>query len=168
MAEDFLKYGLILRPADGEVLIKGSICPSPKPYAKEAKKIIKKLYEADLRSDERKKIVSPKHGKWLAECDDQSVIHVCLISEDYPERLGYKFLQESRGAISEVNSYWSESQTFVEDAYRTKFFELMTKFNDPNTFDRITSINKKVDQATEIMKDNLGKAMENTENLEVS
>jgi hypothetical protein len=67
---DFFKYALVLRPSDGEILVSGSVSSSESSYEKESKKIVKKLIDADLAPDERKKIVSPKNGKWLAECDD--------------------------------------------------------------------------------------------------
>jgi DNA-binding NtrC family response regulator len=166
MAEYF-KYALVLRPSDGDILIKGSVVEGASTYEKESKKIVKKLIDADLAPDERKKIVSPKNGKWLAECDDQNIVHVCLISEDYPERLGYLFLSEVRKSIVEVNSYYKESPGNIKKAYEAKFMQFVEKFNKPESFDKLSSANIKVEKAQDKMKDNLQAALENQQDLEV-
>jgi hypothetical protein len=45
-----------------------------------------------LNPNERKKITSKKVGKWLAMSDDNGLISVVAVKEDYPERLGYKMI----------------------------------------------------------------------------
>ena len=167
MAE-FLKYALILRQTDSAVLIEGSTDPSPKPYAKESKKIIKATVKADLFPEERKKTVSKKFGKWLAECDSQNIVHLVLIADEYPERLGYAFIKELRTSIKELPTYYTDEPEEVQENFGKEFERLLAKYNDPSSFDKLTSVNKKVAEATDKMKGNLEEAIKNVQDLEVS
>ena len=128
----------------------------------------KQLFELNLKAGERKKIECEKHGKWLAECDEKEVIHACLFRDDYPDRLGYKLLKKSREMILEVKDYWSERKEIVGGAFRFKFFNLMAEYNDPRNLDKISRINKKVDDVRKIVQDGVKKGGETSEDLQVS
>lgn len=82
-----IKYAFLLRLEDEAVLIKAS-AGDIKKYETEAKKIKTKLLISALKPDERKKIESPKHGKWLSICDANKIIFTVCVTKNYSERIG--------------------------------------------------------------------------------
>jgi hypothetical protein len=61
-------------------------------YQPEANKIKTKLLISALKSNERKKIESPNHGKWLSLCNEDLIIFTVCVPSNYSERLGNQFL----------------------------------------------------------------------------
>lgn len=162
---DHLRYAMLIRTENNETLIEGSICENPRSYAKEAQKIKEKMIEVDLKPNERKKITSKKHGNWLCECDANNILVICLIEEGYPERLGYAFINEIRKSVSDIPNYYGMTAKEMDSAYRTEFDNLSKKYNDPNSIDKLSSVNSKVDLATSKMQDNLKQALENQQDM---
>lgn len=167
MSKDYLKFGLVFRPSDGETLISGTIIEKSKKIDKESYSIVKKLIESGLNTNERKIIISKQNGKWLSECDPQGIIHVCLIDAEYSNRLGYQFIAECQQKISRVPSYYSQNQRKVEDAFKPEFMELMRKFNDPSSFDQMSRANEKVEDCVVSLEERVRQAEGNTQLFDV-
>jgi hypothetical protein len=91
-----IKYAFVLRLEDSAVLTKGSAGKIEK-YQSEANKIKTKLLISALKPDERKKIESPNHGKWLGLCNKDQIIFTVCLPKKYSERLGNQFLDVSGG-----------------------------------------------------------------------
>lgn len=95
-------------------------------------------------------------------------MHVCLIAEEYPERLGYLFITENKKSIAaDVDGYYRESASSIKANFGPKFKALIAKFNNPESFDKLSSAGAKVEKATVKMQDNLKDAMENQQDLDV-
>ncbi len=135
---------MIIRPSDAEVLISGSVSDEPKAYVKESGKIKEKMLAAELRPNERKKIIG-KSGNWMCECDGNNILYICCVEPepDYPERLP-----------KEMNNIASGH-----------FQKLMEKYNDPKSFDSMSSVTSKVDLATKKMEDHMVTALQNQQDL---
>lgn len=163
---DKLRYGMVIRLADGEVLISGSVSTNSKSYAKESAKIKEKMLSAQLKPNERKKIIG-KAGNWLCECDGNNILYVtCTEPEpDYPERLGYGYIAELRKSLSEISNYYSMTPAEVAKNFDPTFQKLSAKYNDPKSFDSLSSVTSKVDLATKKMEDNIKSALSNQQDL---
>ena len=163
---DKMRYAMIIRPSDAEVLISGSVSDEPKAYVKESTKIKEKMLAAELRPNERKKIIG-KSGNWMCECDGNNILYICCVEPepDYPERLAYAFLSEMRKTLSEVPNYFSLPASDVTKAYNATFQKVSAKFNDPKSFDSMSSVTSKVDLATKKMEDNIKQALSNQQDL---
>jgi Synaptobrevin len=161
---DLLRYGQIVRPSDQTTLVLGSISDNASSYTKEAIKIKDKMIQAELNPNERKKIVS-KNGAWICEADGNNILYMVLIAQDYPERLGYQLINEFKRGLSDVPNYYNASAAEITRSYEGKFMELSKKYNNPASFDSMTSVTGKVDVATKKMEDNIKKALENQQDL---
>ena len=94
-----VRFVMFIRLEDTKTLIYGSGGKASK-YEKEAMKIKTKLLMSALKPDERKKINSPKHGKWLTLCDEKMILYSVCLAKKYEENLGNQFLDVSfRGLI---------------------------------------------------------------------
>lgn len=161
-----IQMGLLYRFADDEQLIK--IKSGEKDYTKEKKKVIKVLRGKGLQPDNRQKIISKKfNGKWWAECDDQNVVHIFLISNSFPDYLAGELIGASREAIKDVDEYYNETPDVIKSEFKQKFTEILEKYNDPKN-DALMRVNSKVERAKTKMEENLQSALENTQDLEVN
>jgi len=128
-----------------------------------------------------KKVNSKKSGKWLCMSDDFGMVGSVLVKEDYPERLGYKMIQESFDKSKEVlgDDYHTLDSDKYSKGFRPEFKELSKKFNNPASFDKLYSANLKVALAKEKMASNLPRSnltcaqfyyvcMDNSTKLEVN
>lgn len=95
-----IKYAFILRLQDEKILTKAS-AGKIKKYQSEAGKIRSKILISALKPDERKKITSPSHGKWLSLCDDSKIIYVVCVPTKYSEKLANQFLD----VIHSINKF---------------------------------------------------------------
>lgn len=161
---DLLKYAQIVRPSDQETLVVGSVSSNASSYSKEAAKIKDKMIQAALNPNERKKIVS-KNGAWICEADGNNILYMALIAEDYPERLGYQLLNEFKRGVSDIPNYYNASAKEISGNYEGTFMELSKKYNNPTSFDSMTSVTNKVDKATKKMEENIKNALENQQDL---
>lgn len=166
MAEDNIRYGMILRQSDNETLLSGSISSNSKAYSKEAGKVKEKMLQAGLNPNERKKFVSPKNGNWQCECDGNKILFVVLVADGYPERLGYELIDKLRKGLVEVPNYFALSPMDTEKAFFAQFEQLMGKYNDPKSFDATSSVSAKVDLAKSKMENNMKAALANTQDLQ--
>lgn len=123
------------------------------------------MIQAELRPNERKKIVSNKNGSWLCECDGNNILYITLIADGYPERLGYAYINELRQAAGQISNYYGMTPAEFERAFQSTFEASSTKYNDPNSIDKLSSVNSKVDLASAKMQDNIKKALENQQDL---
>ena len=162
---DNLRYAMVLRPSDSATMISGSISSNSSAYLKEASKIKTKMIEAGLRPNERKKIVSQKTGNWMCECDANNILFVCLVADTYSERLAYGFLNEMRKGVSELSNYFAITPEEMEKGYKGKLDELQVKYNDPASFDSMSSVNSKVDLAKTKMEKSMQQALQNQQDL---
>ena len=88
-------------------------------------------------------------------------MHVCLVAEQYPQRLGYLFISENKEAITaDVDDYYKETSSKIKSSYGDKFQALVAKFNNPNSFDKLWVEHPKVDIAREKIMNNLKMARE--------
>jgi len=167
MTQENIKYGLIFKPSTTEILLKGSILSSTKKIEKESTKIVQKLIQKNLGPNQRQEIKSPKHGRWIASIDEQSVIHVFLVDNDYSERLGYRLVEESMKEIQTVPNYYAEPQHKVESQFYSTFRGLMLKYNVPEEIDMMAKVNVNVDKASAKIGDNITKALGNQQQFVV-
>lgn len=163
---DKMRYAMIIRPSDAEVLISGSVSDEPKAYVKESTKIKEKMLAAELRPNERKKIIG-KSGNWMCECDGNNILYICCVEPepDYPERLGWTFLVEMRKRLAQISNYHLFSPREMDNIASGHFQKLMEKYNDPKSFDSMSSVTSKVDLATKKMEDNIKQALSNQQDL---
>jgi len=168
-AEDtLLRYAMIIRPEDHCVLL-GDCHNEITGVSDESIKVVHKIMLAKLNPNERKKITSKKVGKWLAMSDDNGLIGIVAVKTDYPERLAYKMINDISMAMSELygpDDYYKKDAGSVSMDYGDDFRKLIKKYNDPTTFDKLSSANAKVDKAKNKMAANLQMAMENSAALE--
>ena len=145
---DLLRYAMILRPSDSQVLVSGSVSDDASAYVKESGKLKEKMTQANLKPNERKKIVG-KIGNWICECDSNGVLYLCCVAPEpeYPERLGYAYINELRKAVTEINNYFSMSPSELTKIFYGTFEKLSKKYNNPASFDSLYSVNSKVDTA---------------------
>jgi len=162
---DHLRYSMVLRSADNLTMIEGSASPNQSSYTKEANKIKEKMLGSGLAPNERKKVISNKHGAWICECDGNQLIYVCLIAEGYPDRLGYQFILECRNKASDIPNYYGCTPSQFASAFQQTFDELNKKYNDPASFDKLSAVNSKVEVATKKTEEALRKALENQQDL---
>lgn len=160
-----IQMGLLYRFSDDEQLLK--VKSGEKDYTKEKKKVIKVLRGKGLQPDNRQKIISKKFdGTWWAECDDQNIVHVFLISNTFPGYLAGELIGASRSEVAKVNNYYNETPDVLKAEFGAIFEKLIEKYNDPKN-DALMRVNAKVEQAKTKMEENLQIALENTQDLEV-
>jgi len=70
--------------------------------------------------------------------------------------MSYAFLNElRRGLIQDVSKYISECPDYIKEEFGCCFKELMEKYNDPSAIDELSSIQKKLYDATGLMLQNI-------------
>ena len=131
-------------------------------------KIRQKIIKCQLNPNERKKIVSKKTGKWCSMADDNGLIGVVCVPEDYPERLAYRMINDFSEKLIETcgELYHTHSPAELSSEFAGEFRRLMNKYNNPAAFDKMVSATQKVDKAKAKMAANLQMAMENSAQLE--
>ena len=163
-----VKFAEILSAKDLFIMHKVNLCKMDE-FEEENTKVLEKLMKSQLNPNERKKIVSKKTGKWLCMSDDNGLIVVIVVSEQYPERLGYKFIGEVFKDLPEMFGefyYTKSSKEILKNVEFTKKFKgLCTKYEEPQLFDKLYSANAKVEKAKEKMAANLNLAMDNAHQL---
>lgn len=126
----------------------------------ESARIREKVMGAKLNPNERKKITSKKLGKWLSMSDDNCIIGIVCVQEDYPERLAYKMINECSQKLIEAfgeDAYQDQDSGSVKGKFGTEFKQLIKKYNNPASFDKLTSAQAKVDLAKDKMAANCSK-----------
>ena len=168
MSQNLLvKYSLILTPQELKILHKDNI-KNVDGIQTEQPKVLQKLMKSQLRPNERKKVVSKNTGKWLCMSDEHGIIGVILVSEDYTERLGYMFIDQTFKLLNKNfgEAYFKLQPDELNNEFKNAFHELLIKYNDPTKFDKMASATAKVGKAKDKMLNNLQFAMDNSNKLE--
>ena len=119
-----------------------------------------------MSEDERRKLISKKHGNWYCFCDLNKVQFIGLIDVEYPERQSWAFLSELQQSFIRIcPAYFTESNEFISKRFNEEFKNIMEKYNDPSVVDDISNIQGKMFDATGIMLQNIETAIENTGGL---
>jgi hypothetical protein len=162
------KYAMIINGNTGELLL--SDCYKEiGDVKKESTRIMQKILDTKLNPSERKKITSKRLGKWLSMSDDNLMIGCVCVEDEYPERLAYKMIMDCSQKLIEKygeDDYINQTPQSIKAAFGDDFKGLIKKYNNPNSFDKLSSANAKVDLAKEKMAANLQQAMENSAALE--
>lgn len=161
-----IKYAFLLRLEDEALLTKASAGDINK-YETEAKKIKTKLLISALKPDERKKIESPKHGKWLSLCDKNKIIFTVCITKNYSETLGNQFIDE---LVTQWNNNIDKplaiTESEVQDQYYGILTQLVNQYNNPENFDTLSNIDYKLSIAERKVANQIVVALQNTQDLE--
>ena len=127
-----IKYALLVRKSDSKILIKKSTFKKKKK--KEVKRVIRKLFDTNLQPGQKKKIVSPKNGSWIAECDRSHILHICLINHDTQESEAFEFIRQSsqRLSMSGIGLEGIKPKEF-QSLYKAIFSKILADFNKNDT-----------------------------------
>lgn len=150
-----------------------------KKYKKDTREMIDKLILIAINPNERQtekisseqKIISivDKNARW---------VFLSLISSSFPERIGYRMLNELENKyLNNINELFLESlgnfnheddssQKHLKDNIQLTMVELLQKYNELGSVDKITEIQEEVDSTKVVMKDNINQMIVNLDNFE--
>ena len=139
-----LKFVMFIRLEDTKTMISGSGGKVSK-YEKEAKKIKTKLLISPIKPDERMKIISPKHGKWISLCDDKMILYSVCLAKEYDENLGNQFLDQCRDQTKlRIPNTDKIEVEFFEENFKGTLQDLIDEYNNADNFDRLSEIHQKM------------------------
>ena len=120
----------------------------------EATELLENLANFLLSANSRKTIDGTM-GKWLTLRKSKASFFA-LVSSSYPERVGYKALEDTSNFFNSSSSS-GDIEAFLE--------ELIGKYNSPENFDKLTAVNAKVDDLKADVQGNLNRLVMNDDNL---
>ena len=158
---------MLLAPGTQEVLVSSQLGDNA-GMEQYSLKVRDKLVNAKLNANERKKITSKSKGNWCCMADDNGLIGVVCVQDDYPDRLAYRQINEFSVNLKEIcgELYYEKPASEITTAFLPKLQNLNKMYNDPARFDRMMQVNQKVEKAKDAMVDTQNIAMENQNKVE--
>lgn len=92
---------------------------------------------------------------------------VAVTDEDYPQRLAFRLLQEAGTAFSEKYPHQKWNTAQVNDKFQVDAIsKLVLKYQKPEELDKITRIQKEIDETKDVLLLSLDQIMKRGESLE--
>ena len=127
----------------------------------EAGQILENLADYLPNDLDRKNIDSENYkNRFWVTTKNNSVATFALISEDYPQRVGYKLLKE----LSALYEDYETKKNFQDLKKNGK--KLLKKYNSPEKIDKLMNIHSKVNGLKNDLEANMNKLIDGNENLE--
>eukprot|EP01066_Platyproteum_vivax_P015798 Platyproteum_vivax@DN6933_c0_g1_i2.p1 len=90
-----------------------------------------------------------------------------LSDKEYPDRVAFTCVQEVyREFLQQFPLEWQNATADNQIDFTKQIKEKIVKYKNPETVDKLTAVQSKVDQTQEIMRDNVQKLLKNGEDLE--
>ena len=142
---NLVKYALLFNMSECLILLEEKI-DNDQEIQDEKQRVIDRVVKAKLQPNERKKILSKKNGKWLCLSDEQGMLGIVLLHEDYPDRVGYKMIGSMLTGIDEIlgENYMELPPKKVEALYKEKQKRIVKKYSAPEEFDTMMKAQRKV------------------------
>ena len=158
MSKDiFTKYQFVLNNSCDTILASVEE-NSNDSIKKEFSKIKAKLKQTKLQPNERKKVNSKKHGKWLCFCGQDNRIYGALTEAEAMEVLIYKCLLETSEMLEDVSNNDSSK---IKELFQKGYEQGKKGYMN----DSLRQTRMKVDIAKEKMMENINAAMQNNASL---
>eukprot|EP00824_Muranothrix_gubernata_P004087 TRINITY_DN15255_c0_g1_i2.p1 TRINITY_DN15255_c0_g1~~TRINITY_DN15255_c0_g1_i2.p1 ORF type:complete len:227 (+),score=29.09 TRINITY_DN15255_c0_g1_i2:10-690(+) len=168
MSVENIKYMAIGRMSDNKILI--SYIPDKKTEAfhDDFKRMtIETLRDYQNGTIEKVFSKSSIYGKWLCEADENSIVFMVLTNSVYSEESGFHLLEDLKTRFyvvyQEVKS--NPRSTIIIPSEKRFMYELAYKYNNPGSFETLSSAQDTINKTAGLMKGNLDKMMAQTANM---
>lgn len=90
-----------------------------------------------------------------------------LTSENYPERLAYQCISEYCSIVSNLPGYGPTLAKNFTSAGKKHAAQILTKFNEPSSFDELSKAQKNVDQVQNLVHEAIKKEVAMNQDINV-
>ena len=131
---------------------------------KTASQIFKKLCKTEDRKFEERNIISAKENKYYFVSYSPNIIFIAFVDGNYPDRIVFQMFEEIRS--ENVLSMINDSTKELNPNGRQKLKEIIEKYQNKDSVDRIAAIQHDVNEAKMEVKKNIDKMVESVEDVD--
>lgn len=150
-----------------------------KKYRHDTKELLGKMLLISITPDERKTDKLSSDQKIISIVDNNARwVFASVISSTYPERIGYRLLSDLQNKhLCDLNQNFlsilgrgddmeEPYQKHMKDTIQLSLVELMQKYNNLGSVDKVGEVQEEVNNTKRLMKDNVNKMIDNLDDAE--
>ena len=160
----FIKYFLIGDIDNNKTITEFSTNEIGFKEKKNAAQIFKRICKSNERRYEERNIISAKENKYYFSLFQPNIVFIVYADDKYPEKLIFTMFDEVRK--EKILSMINEETKELNPNGRQSLKQIIEKYQDKEKIDKISSIQKNINEIKIEMKENLNKMAENVEDLE--
>ncbi|KRX09181.1 Longin-like domain [Pseudocohnilembus persalinus] len=123
------------------------------------------ILSVGLQPNERQKLTG-KNSFWYCQRDNHGFYYYLQSGQKYPERIAYKFIQELLKHLETLPNLETADETEIKYHCKSKVQELLQKYNDLASIDKVSEAEANLDQVRLQMNDNIHNMVGNQKQLD--
>ena len=159
----FIKYFLIGDIDNSKTITEYSTNAIGSKERKNATQIFQRICKSNERRYEERNIISAKNNKYFFSLFQPNIVFIVYADDKYPERLIFSMFDEVRK--EKVLSMVNEETKELDPNGRQSLKNIIEKYQDKEKLDKISFIQKGINEIKIDVTENLNKIMENVEDV---
>ena len=160
----FIKYFLIGDIDTNKAITEFSTNAIGSKEKKNAIQIFKRICKSNERRYEERNIISAKENKYFFTLFHPNIVFIVFADGTYPEKLIFTMFDEVRN--EKVLSMINEETKELNPNGRQSLKQIIEKYQDKEKIDKITSIQKVINEVKIEVKENINKMVKNVEDVD--